>query len=194
MLRSVAQSWWTYMYCHGLCRRKGFSFDHAVSDNIYRGGSRGRVQGVRTPTWDDLGFSNTTGILPKKKKKKNFVVYWRWSRARDECTPSWKTSWIRPWYTQIFCHMWKLRVTDLWCGGFWQVKHWENNCFKLVFLHEYASVMNHCICLSFHMLSLKVFENYFPFNRVLSFLVSENLTSCRLNKYFSTACKESSVQ
>ena len=127
-------------------------------------------------------------------KKKNFVVYWRWSRARDECTPSWKTSWIRPWYTQIFCHMWKLRVTDLWCGGFWQVKHWENNCFKLVFLHEYASVMNHCICLSFHMLSLKVFENCFPFNRVLSFLVSENLTSCRLNKYFSTACKESSVQ
>ena len=33
----------------------------------YRGGSRGRVQGVRTPTWDDLRFSNTTGILQKKK-------------------------------------------------------------------------------------------------------------------------------
>ena len=30
-----------------------------------RGGSRGRVQGVRTPPapWDDLRFSNTTGIL-----------------------------------------------------------------------------------------------------------------------------------
>ena len=56
------------------------------------------------------------------------------------------------------------------------------------------SVMNHCICLSFHMLSLKLFEKCFPFNRVLSFLVSENLTSCRLNKYFSTACKESSVR
>ena len=35
-----------------------------------RGGSKGRVQGVRTPPWDDLQFSNTTGILQKKKKKK----------------------------------------------------------------------------------------------------------------------------
>ena len=33
----------------------------------FRGGSRGRVQGVRTPpSWDDLRFSNTTGILEKK--------------------------------------------------------------------------------------------------------------------------------
>ena len=33
-----------------------------------RGGSRGRLQGVRTtPPWDDLRFSNTTGILQKKK-------------------------------------------------------------------------------------------------------------------------------
>ena len=31
------------------------------------GGSRGRVQGLRTPPpWDDLWFSNTTGILQKK--------------------------------------------------------------------------------------------------------------------------------
>ena len=47
------------------------------------GGSRGRVQGVRTPPpfRDDLRFSNTTGILPKK----NFVVdWWCRSRARDE--------------------------------------------------------------------------------------------------------------
>jgi len=38
-----------------------------------RGGSRGRVQGVRTPSppWDDLRFSNTTGILQKTKNKKN---------------------------------------------------------------------------------------------------------------------------
>ena len=35
---------------------------------IIRGGSRGRVQGVRTPPppRDDLRFSNTTGILQKK--------------------------------------------------------------------------------------------------------------------------------
>ena len=55
-----------------------------------RGGSRGRVQGVRTSPLppsprEDLRFSNTTGILPKKKK--NSVVYWCCSRARDECTP-----------------------------------------------------------------------------------------------------------
>ena len=32
-----------------------------------RGGSRGRVQGVRTPPpLDDLRFPNTTGILQKK--------------------------------------------------------------------------------------------------------------------------------
>ena len=37
-----------------------------------RDGSRGRVQGVHTPlppTWDDLRFSNTTGILLKQKQK-----------------------------------------------------------------------------------------------------------------------------
>ena len=35
----------------------------------FRGGSRGRVQVVRTPPpRDDLRFSNTTGIVPKKKK------------------------------------------------------------------------------------------------------------------------------
>ena len=28
--------------------------------------------------------------------KKNYVVYWCWSGARDECTPSQKRSWIRP--------------------------------------------------------------------------------------------------
>ena len=37
---------------------------------VVRGESRGRVQGVRIPppsTRDDLLFSNTTGILQKKK-------------------------------------------------------------------------------------------------------------------------------
>ena len=49
-----------------------------------RGGSRGGAGGAHPPfPWDHLRFSNTTGILPKK----NYVVYWCWSRARDECTP-----------------------------------------------------------------------------------------------------------
>ena len=44
-----------------------------------RGGSRGRVQGVRTSPLppsprDDLRFSNTTGILPKKKKLCGLLV------------------------------------------------------------------------------------------------------------------------
>ena len=42
-----------------------------------RGGSRGRVQGVHSPlppTWDDLRFSNTTGILQKKKKLYGLLV------------------------------------------------------------------------------------------------------------------------
>ena len=40
----------------------------------------GGCKGVRTPLpWDDLRFSNTTGIL---QKKKNYVVYWCWSKRR----------------------------------------------------------------------------------------------------------------
>ena len=52
---------------------------------ISRGGSRGRVQGVRPggggggappppPPWDDLRFPNTTGILPKQKKLCGLLV------------------------------------------------------------------------------------------------------------------------
>ena len=40
-----------------------------------RGGSTERVQGVRTlPPRDDLRFSNTTGILQKKKKKTMWFI------------------------------------------------------------------------------------------------------------------------
>ena len=38
-----------------------------IALQYHRGVSRGRVQGVRTPPRDDLRFSNTTGILQKKK-------------------------------------------------------------------------------------------------------------------------------
>ena len=44
----------------------------------HRGGSRGRVQGVRTsppPPRDDLRFSNTTGILQKKRTMDGLVKY-----------------------------------------------------------------------------------------------------------------------
>ena len=45
----------------------------------------GGCRGCTPPPWHDLRFSNTSGILPKKK---NYVVCWCCSRARDECTPS----------------------------------------------------------------------------------------------------------
>ena len=45
---------------------------YSMFDN--RGGSRGRVQGVRIPTWDDLRFSNTTGILQKKTQKTMWFI------------------------------------------------------------------------------------------------------------------------
>ena len=42
--------------------------------NFIRGGSKGRVQGVRTPPpWDGLRFSNTTGILPPPQKTMWFI-------------------------------------------------------------------------------------------------------------------------
>ena len=59
-----------------------------------RGGSRGRVQGVRPPPspWDDLWFSNTTGILQKKQCG---LLVLKYSKRRVH--PLLKKSWIRPW-------------------------------------------------------------------------------------------------
>ena len=54
--------------------------------SVCRGGSRGRVQGVRPPPPE-----MTCGFLIQLvfcKRKKTYVIYWCWSRARDECTPS----------------------------------------------------------------------------------------------------------
>ena len=49
----------------GALRRVSLTIDYKT---LIRGGSRGRVQGVRTPPpRDDLQFSNTTGILQKKR-------------------------------------------------------------------------------------------------------------------------------
>ena len=60
-----------------------------------RGRSSGRVQGVRTPLWDDLRFSNATDILKKKKKKLCGLLLLTWSKRRVH--PLLKKSWIRPW-------------------------------------------------------------------------------------------------
>ena len=51
----------------------------------HSGGSGGRVQGVRTPPPEMAGgFLIQLEFCPPK----NYVVYWCWGRARDECTPS----------------------------------------------------------------------------------------------------------
>ena len=55
-----------------LCKRVA----HRVA-NVIRGGSRGRVQGVLTPLpppWDDLRFSNTTGIPPPSPPQKKWFI------------------------------------------------------------------------------------------------------------------------
>ena len=62
-------------------------FDFKVNT---RDGSRGRVQGVRTPPWDDLRPSNRTGILQKIYTSALLVL-------KLSCTPPKKKSWIRPW-------------------------------------------------------------------------------------------------
>ena len=50
---------------------------------VTRGGSRGRVQGCAPPPPEmTCGF-----LIQLVFCKKNYVVYWCWSRARDECTP-----------------------------------------------------------------------------------------------------------
>ena len=72
-------------------------FPQNIRSPVYRGGSRGRVQGVRTPPRHDLRFSNTTGILRKK-------TMWFISVEVEKETsapPPKKKSWIRPWF--IMC-------------------------------------------------------------------------------------------
>ena len=63
--------------------------------SVCRGGSRGRVQGERTPPSprNDLRFSNTTGILQKKKKPMWFVGV---EVEQETSAPPPKKSWIRP--------------------------------------------------------------------------------------------------
>ena len=54
---------------------------------ISRGGSRGKVRGVRPPHPPSLEMT-CAFLMQLVFCKKNYVVYWCWSRARDECTPS----------------------------------------------------------------------------------------------------------
>ena len=55
---------------------------------------------MRTPPpRGDLRFSNTTGILPKKKKTMRFIGV---EVEQETSAPPPKTkSWIRPWYSKV---------------------------------------------------------------------------------------------
>ena len=68
---SLAEGFFKQNCCHACHTRFAvvFPFSSCCVSSLmsYRGGSRGRVQGVRTLPWDNLRFSSTTGILQKKK-------------------------------------------------------------------------------------------------------------------------------
>ena len=83
--------WWVNPYANDI-RQQRFAYEKTTVEPgaDLGGGCRGCAP--PPPLWDDQRFSNTTGIL----QKKIYVVYWCWSRAKDECTPSQKKSWIRP--------------------------------------------------------------------------------------------------
>ena len=61
-------------------------------------------------------------------KKKNYVVYWCWSRANVECNPSSKKSWIRPCNVCLieasFLRASKARSTRL-LNEKRKLKHWQ---------------------------------------------------------------------
>ena len=86
-----------------------------------RGGSRGRVQGVRTLPWDDLRFSNTTGILQKKKKLCGLLVL-KYSKRR-----------VHPLLKKILDPPLSM-LTQLWHFPFfsaklWCLRKWFDLCF-----------------------------------------------------------------
>ena len=59
---------------------------------LFRGGSWGRVREVRTPPPSEMTCGFLIQLVSCKQIKiikiKKHVVYWCWSRARDECNPS----------------------------------------------------------------------------------------------------------
>ena len=67
-----------------------YTYTRRIEDGSYKSMmGQGRIQGegaggAHPPRWDDLRFSNTTGILQKKLCGLSGC----WSRATDECTPS----------------------------------------------------------------------------------------------------------
>ena len=74
---SVYSVMWSFCFTCKLTQRWHTCLDSCEC----RGGSRGRVQGVRTPPWDYLRFSYTTGILPKNKLCGLLVLKWSKRRA-----------------------------------------------------------------------------------------------------------------
>ena len=85
---------------------KDLSFPH-------RGGSRGRVQGVRPPPplpWDDLRFSNTTGILQEKK------MWFIGVEVEQETSalPPKKNPWSASCHTKVYFSLRNFELSQSW--------------------------------------------------------------------------------
>ena len=78
---TVRKILWRFLMCVG---HAFFSMWRSCPGYV-SGADLGGVQGVRTPPKMACGFLIQLVFC---KIKKNYVVDWCWSRARDECTPS----------------------------------------------------------------------------------------------------------
>ena len=75
-------------------------FQRSVPGADLGGGCRGCTPPLRWPALFQYNWYSA------KKKRLNYVVYWCWSRARDERTPSEKKSRIRPWVQRLWRFVW----------------------------------------------------------------------------------------
>ena len=91
-----------------------------------RGRSRGRVQlcAPPAPSWDDLRFSNTTGILQQK------TMWFICVQLEQETSapPPKKESWIRPWVRMK--GRYHLMTNRKWC---WPLLQISRTHFQLMF-------------------------------------------------------------
>ena len=125
---------------------------------LTRGGSRGRVQGVRTPRpWDDLRFSNTTGILQKK------TMWFIGVEAEQETSapPPKKNPGSAPAYRTSSRSVW---IACFWLARkffFWPIT--EDNLLgdSCVFLHDVVFLIDRhsCVACSTGKVSRGKFQN-----------------------------------
>ena len=134
-LVNTLEQWFFSQLPRRLRRRKSeFSQRELNPEADLGGGCRGCAPPLPEMT---CGFLIQLVFCPKK----NYVVYWCWSRARDECTPSWKKSWIHletrcfttgpgEYMQQVSIIMLKLSITVLRSSGVYF--HFVGNIFPKI--------------------------------------------------------------